>query len=194
MINRHKLRGGERLAGLGQRQGLTGHPPGALHPQIGGGQNSGDARGGQRVIAELGAVPHHQLRGLGPCQLLNQVVQRDGPVRRQAAGALPIHLKPGVVDLMPAGIHGGADLAGEPSQVPGHGLQGGAAGAGALGGPGQPFGGGNPDAQPGKGAGTYIHAEGVHICGGVAGSLQCLFAEGHYCLGMCSAKTSDLPG
>ena len=29
---------------------------------------------------------------------------------RQAAGALPIHLKPGVVDLMPAGIHGGADL------------------------------------------------------------------------------------
>ena len=83
VINRHKLRGGERLAGLGQRQGLTGHPPGALHPQIGGGQNSGDARGGQRVIAELGAVPHHQLRGLGPCQLLNQVVQRDGPVRRR---------------------------------------------------------------------------------------------------------------
>ena len=178
VINRHKLRGGERLAGLGQRQGLTGHPPGALHPQIGGGQNSGDARGGQCVIAELGAVPHHQLRGLGPCQLLNQVVQRDGPVRRQAAGALPIHLKPGVVDLMPAGIHGGADLAGEPSQVPGHGLQGGAAGAGALGGPGQPFGGGNPDAQPGKGPGARRHGDEVQVRRGEGAALKQVLHHG----------------
>ena len=54
VINRHKLRGGERLAGLGQRQGLTGHPPGALKAQVGRGHLQDMTPGLCVIIAQSG--------------------------------------------------------------------------------------------------------------------------------------------
>lgn len=41
VINRHKLRGGERLAGLGQRQGLTATPQALCIRRLGGAKTAG---------------------------------------------------------------------------------------------------------------------------------------------------------
>ena len=83
-----------------------------------------------------------------------------------------VHLEAGVVDLVAAGIHGHTHLAGKARQVPGHGGQGRAAGAGFLRRPGQALGGGHPDAQPGEGTGPRRHGDEIHLGGGEAAGLQ----------------------
>ena len=163
VVDGHQGLGRDRLPGAGQLQGLAGHPPGGLLAQVGGRQAGGDARGGEGVIAQLGAIPHHQLGGAAALELLDEVSQGDGPVGGQPPGGGAVHLEAGVVDLMPPGVHGCAHLAGEARQVPGHGLQGGAAGAGELGGPRQPLGRRHADAQAGEGAGARRHGDQVQL-------------------------------
>ena len=78
-------------------------------------------------------------------------------------GGSAVHLEAGVVDLVPPGVHGGADFPLEPGQAPGHGFQGRAARAGQLRGPGQALGGGHADAQAGKGTRPGGHGDEVQV-------------------------------
>ena len=139
------------------------------------GQN---ARRREGIIAKLRAVTHHQLGLRVLPQFFHQLFQADGPVGGQPPGTGPVHLKPGVVDLLTAGIHGRADLAGKPRQAPGHPRQGGTPGAGQLCRPGQPFGGGHADPQTCERPRPRRHSHQVQVSRSQAAGIQQTLGHG----------------
>ena len=146
---------------------------------MGRGQPAGDPRRRQRLRAEPPAVTHHNLGpGVSP-QLLRQLVQSDGPVRRQAGQLSVFRLEQGVVNLIPPGVHGTHHQPVRKGRVPGHGRQGGHPHSGDGGREGQPLGGGDANPDAGEGPGTHGYRHGADVRHGEVRVFQDVLHNGH---------------
>lgn len=100
VIDRGQFPALHQPAGPDLLQGRPGHPLGALHPQGLGGQLQLSVLFSKGIITQLRPVSNDYFPFFDFFQLLPQLLQGDGPVRRQTGQALPIRLKQGVIDLL----------------------------------------------------------------------------------------------
>jgi len=133
----------------------------------------------QFIITQLGSVSNQYLRFFAVFQLQGQFFYRDGPVRAQPLQYTAAGLKAGIVDLIPPGIHNGAEIRLQMGQRPRHGFQRGDARAGLVPRPGQPLGRGHADPKSCKGPWPRRHGHDLHLLQRQPAVFQEIPAHGH---------------